>query len=45
MNRLTAASRMIIEFIDEWVEKYSGLPRILLPRTWVNKELGVLRIL
>ena len=27
MNRLTAASRMIIEFIDEWVEKYSGLPK------------------
>ena len=26
-------SRKIIEFIDEWVEKYSGLPRTLLGRT------------
>jgi hypothetical protein len=32
MNRLMAESRKIIEFIDEWVEKYSGLPRIALLR-------------
>ncbi len=37
MNRPMTASRKIIEFIDEWAEKYSGLPRTPLPRTPVNR--------
>jgi hypothetical protein len=31
---------MLIEFIDEWVEKYGGLPRITLPCTPVNKAVA-----
>jgi hypothetical protein len=39
MNRPMTASRKIIEFIDEWAEKYSGLPRTPLLGNSVNKIL------